>query len=785
MLAIGAIIFGSRVPLARAALAWLLLMTASAAVTAAEVVVSEGFEHAAIWDSAVYLRDPEGDLPAAEVVAGRYDSRFMALGPRIPNMGITRDVVWIRVALRPAGSGVPLPVILEVAFQHLDRVEMFARLPDGEMLHGKGGDMVPLSKRTVESLMPAFRVPLTADNTQVVYLRVSTLGAIQLPLRVWSESAHASAGRFRVALLFALVGALLALALYNLLLYVVVRDFVYAVYIVYVASFAALSFLYSGGGQLLGLAESPWLANRMLLAMIALTVAFASEFAREFLGLARRNRWLNGLFLMYTASGFLLAVISFALPYSLALHAGIAAMGVAATSFLLVGILMWFRGVRSARYFVLGWSCLIIGVVIAALRTYGILPTNFVTLQMALAGGLVEALLLSMALADRINLEREDKLLLHREKELAEAHSQELEMALEAASAGFFEIDPEREVVSIDARLGHLLGIRSGLQDVPVNDAIEYLGGNLGERMVAELQKALASWGLWETEARVPLPGGGRIDLSIRGHILRDERGRALSVRGLAYDITRYKHLESQLRRSNERLDAFSAQVAHDLRGPLNRISISAGMLESDLAALEGGDKLELLGLVGRIEKALGQMKHRISGLLEFSRSGTFTTDRVPVPLSAVLADVREVLAPEIAKRGADVEVDELPEVLGNREALNSVFENLVENAIRHNDNPRPRVVVRAAPKGGRWEITIGDNGSGISADQFAALLQPVGRGSQGSGKNPAGFGLAISDKILKALGGSLRRGEGGEGFEVVVQLPAPPDLAEGLETAG
>ncbi len=754
-------------------LAWLLVMTACPVVSAAEVEVAEGFEQAEIWESASFLRDPDGALPAADIVAGLHDSRFVGMGSGIPNLGITRDVVWIRVALRPAGSEVPPPVILEIAFQHLDRVEFFTRLQDGGILHGKSGDMVPLSKRALDSLMPAFRVPLAAGKTQVVYLRVSTQGAIQLPLRLWSETAHASAGRLRIALMFALVGALLALALYNLLLYIVVRDFVYAVYIVYVTSFAALSFLYSGGGQLLGLAESPWLANRLLVAMIALTMAFASEFAREFLGLQKRSRWLNGLFLLYSAFGFLLAVVSFALPYSVALQAGIVAMAVAAASFMVVGVFMWGSGVRSARYFVLGWSCLIIGVVIAALRTYGILPTNFVTLQMALAGGLIEALLLSMALADRINLEIEEKLLLHREKESIGAHAQELEMALEAASAGFFEIDPEREVLTIDERLGHLLGLRTGLRDVPVGDVIEYLGGNLGERMGKELQKALSSWALWETEARVPLPGGGLIDLSIRGHIVRDDRGRAMAVRGLAYDVSRYKQLEAQLRRSNERLDAFSAQVAHDLRGPLNRISISAGMLESDLAGLEGeNDHSELMALVGRIERAIGHMKHRIGGLLDYARSGTFSADPVAVPLAAIFDEVCEDLEQEISARGAVVESQGLPEVTGNREAIATVFENLMENAIRHNDNPEPHVVVLARQVGGHWEVEFRDNGSGVSAERFDAFLQPLGRGSQGKSEAPPGFGLAISDKILRALGGRLVRGDCEDGFAVVVHLP-------------
>lgn len=208
-------------------------------------------------------------------------------------------------------------------------------------------------------------------------------------------------------------------------------------------------------------------------------------------------------------------------------------------------------------------------------------------------------------------------------------------------------------------------------------------------------------------------------------------------------------------RKATQARDDVLAIVAHDLRNPLNTIGLHAAMMRRRAQPRAGaeGQAAEM------IQRASARMNRLIEDLLDVSRleAGRLAIDAVPVPAGALLADCLESQG-ELA-RSASLQLlrefpDGLPAVLGDRDRLLQVFENLVGNAVKFTA-PGGQVGVGAQPRSGEVLFWVRDTGSGIPAEQlphvFDRFWQPRRADRQG-----AGLGLAIAKGVVEAHGGRI-----------------------------
>lgn len=224
---------------------------------------------------------------------------------------------------------------------------------------------------------------------------------------------------------------------------------------------------------------------------------------------------------------------------------------------------------------------------------------------------------------------------------------------------------------------------------------------------------------------------------------------------------------------TNEELQRFAGTVSHDLRSPLATVRGMLAMVRDDRVGPADAEQL--------LERALATVDRTIDlvdGLLSHARSGRIVGEPVPVHLEQVIEEVRGALSEDIAARGARVVVEDapLPTVLGDRDRLASVFQNLVTNALIHVPEERAPAITVTATKviAGQVEVLVRDNGDGIPADRREAALETFGRGEDARGRPGAGLGLAICRRIIAAHGGAMRLAEApGGGLEVRLRLPA------------
>lgn len=351
--------------------------------------------------------DPGANLDFAAVRARPVSPVPTGQGDEI-NLGYRKGALWLHFALA-SEPGAPADWLLEVAYPSLDHVDLYLPRIEGlEII--KAGDLHS-GPRAYAHHHLVFPVHLRPGAIQDVYLRVETAGNMTLPLTLWQVDALAHEDRRTYARHALYFGALLALLLYNLLLYLSVRDPLYLLYVGMVAGMGVGQLSLNGFGNLWLWPDSPVWGHWALPWGFAFCGLAGALFTRRFLDtpryaprLDRAIRLTLSLFALLTVAGPLMPYTWYAICVSLT---GLV-FSILAVS---VGIQTLRRGSPGARYFLLAWTILLAGVAAMALRNLGWLPTNWLTLNLMQIGSALEMLLLSFALADRINIVQRDKTL--------------------------------------------------------------------------------------------------------------------------------------------------------------------------------------------------------------------------------------------------------------------------------------------------------------------------------------------------------------------------------------
>ena len=188
-------------------------------------------------------------------------------------------------------------------------------------------------------------------------------------------------------------------------------------------------------------------------------------------------------------------------------------------------------------------------------------------------------------------------------------------------------------------------------------------------------------------------------------------------VKGVEEAQVKLVRAQKQLKTAQKEMDEYTHVISHDLKEPLRGIEAFSKFLVDDYR-----DKLDEEGRhrVDVIRNSAVRMQQLINDLLKFSRLGQQRSPFAPVGLNAMLLHVRLNLQYAIDAKKVDLRVDKLPTVMCDATAMTEVFHNLISNAIKYNENPRPIVEIgceeKLDPATGMVEhvVHVRDNGMGI-----------------------------------------------------------------------
>ena len=233
------------------------------------------------------------------------------------------------------------------------------------------------------------------------------------------------------------------------------------------------------------------------------------------------------------------------------------------------------------------------------------------------------------------------------------------------------------------------------------------------------------------------------------------------------YDVTRMRALESVRRE-------FLSNAAHELRTPITSI---AGYAETLLGGgVDGETSREFLQTIHRNADRIATLVNDLVLLDTLGGRATVIGERVSVPLAQVVSDAVRTAKGVTPDAHIDATIAPDVAVLGTRDGLDHVVQNLIDNAIKYGNHTA--VTVRAERAGARVRLTVADRGPGIPPGQEDRVFERFYRVDAGRSRDRggSGLGLAIVKSQVEAMGGRVWVEHASPGARFVVELDAGAD---------
>jgi hypothetical protein len=587
------------------------------------------------------------------------------------------------------------------------------------------------SDRKFDHVNPAFGIQIPQGQTVDYLLQLRASDQAIVPLIIYGTSGFFDSVLFREILYGLLFGIMIAMMLYNLFIYFSVREKAYIYYVGYIlftvlthATLFGYSYKYIWPGM-------PAFNHAVFIIFPCVVGFFGIMFAREFLQAKKHNPWLNHALtvgaVLYTFAIIFRLLHKDYFSYRMVDLGGIT---VAMAGFLL-GLKQSLKGHRPAQFFLVAWSVFLVGLVLFSLRNLNLVPYNNFTNYTMQFGAAIELILLSIALADKINF-------LKKEQAIAQ------QKALDAA------IENERIVSNQNVLLENKVEERTR----DLKQANIELNNTLTQLKEAQTQ-------LIDSEKMASL---GQLTAGIAHEINNP-------INFVCSNISPLKrNFEDVLDMMNayEKLD--EAESPEKAREILDKIKARKDNLDFEYTKEEIG--LLLNGMREGAERTVEIVK----GLKIFSRIDNqgINSANLNEGIESTLVLLNNQIQPSIS---LIKELGNLPSVQCYPGKMNQVFMNIITNAIhavkdeKMTNTPPTIWVTSSLEDENHIKICIRDNGPGITEHIKKKIFEPffttkeVGKGT--------GLGLSIVFSIIEAHKGTIQVfTEIGKGTEFKITLP-------------
>jgi len=439
----------------------------------------------------LYLEDPDHTESISSILNDT--KNWQAIKRQSPNFGFTTTAYWFKFIIRNNESSNQTTYI-ELPIPFLDDVQLY-RIQNNVVLEKHlVGDLLPFSERPIRHsnfVMPFTLAP--GDNHMI--LRIASEGSVEGSLTLWSPYDFSLASMDERLLQGIWIGIVGIMVIYNLFLYFSIRDTNYLYYVGFAFGYLFFHLCLKGYGYAYLWTEQIKWNSYALATFIALCNLSASMLVIKYLKLKKNMPFsYRVMSIIATASGLLL-LLSFIAPYSIIIR--IVSSMTFVTSFLSLayGYTAWFKGDQYAKYYCLAWTAAFLGVVVQGAAKFGVFTSNIWTNNAGQIGVVMLVALLSLALANRFNREKELRL---RAQESSLQHeklarlSQEELLQTKMHTNEKLELEVSERTQTLQKALMELENVNSRLEMLSTTDALTTLfnRGHFETRLNLEFKRA-------------------------------------------------------------------------------------------------------------------------------------------------------------------------------------------------------------------------------------------------------------------------------------------------------
>ena len=687
------------------------------------VTITNSDEAITIKSGIECLEDAGHDLSPDSVFKSK---DFKELPNGIPNKNFSSSVFWFKLKIRNETS-VPT-LMLELSNPALDSIVYYEQMGPDSFRNYQTGLLMPFSHREHLSSDFLFTVTLQPHQEKYIYLRIYTSAEVMLPVTIGTQQAILAVDKYKDIFWGVYIGIMLAMLLYNFFVYTTTKDDSYLFYIAYALAVVLTQISVSGYAFQLLWPDHAEVAKYSRVFNTVLAGLTAIGFIRHFLKTKSFFPKADKIFGVFIGMYLLGGVLGFSGMYKAGLNLIDMTASMISLYILAIGIITSRKGYRPAVFLLIAWIVFLAGVFIFVFKNFGILPYNNFTVYTMPVGSAMEVLLLSFALADRINILK---------KEVVTSQAKEL-MALQENE----RIIQEQNII-LESRVNER--------------TYELVLSN------ESLNKAL-------------------IDLKdAELHLVESEKMASLGLltAGIAHEINNpINFVTSNIHPLNRGVHTLMDTIAEiekimgqDITDAEKQKRVAAYKNEIDLDYLK--EEIDQL-LTGIGEGAL-RTSEIVKGLRVFSRLDEHDLKKANINegIESTLVICNNLLH-NIIK--VEKNYGDLPLIECYPGKLNQVFMNIISNGIyaikkKFGESPGGLLTITTFCDKNNLTIKIADNGTGMDEHTMKQVFEPffttkdVGQG--------VGLGLSIAFNTIKQHDGQiLVQSKVGEGAEFTIMLP-------------
>ncbi|MCD6017118.1 MAG: pgtB [Bacteroidetes bacterium] len=663
------------------------------------------------------LEDKTNSLRIEQVLSS---NEFKFSKQAVPNLGISNSAFWLSFNIKNVSKDEE--ILLEIANPSLDEIELYKVDSGGVYSLIKMGEYLPFDQRAFDHPSYVFNLKIKKNANSSYYIKCRSNEDMSLPIKVGSVVSIMDSIRTKDSLFGLYTGIMMVMFLYNTFIYITTKDKSYLYYIIYILFVTLTQACFQGYTFQFLWSDSPWIAQRSIVLLSAFVGISAGEFARAFLDTNTYLRKLSKSFRWFYLSYFICIVLSIFFKGNMQLLNATALL--ISLYILTLAIILAKRGQRSAKFFLIAWIIFLIGVIVFALKNAGILPYNSITIYTMPAGSAIEAILLSFALADRINILKKDK-------------EDSQRMALDAL------LENEKLIKEQNVVLEQKVEERT----IELQHTNEELSNTLSDLKNTQTQ-------LVSVEKMASL---GQLTAGIAHEINNPINFVSANVKPLKLDINDVLGIIEKYESIDPKDSVAKFKEVEDYKK-----SIDYEYLKKEMAELLSG-----------IEEGAKRTAEIVRGLKNFSRldESDIKTVNINEGIESTLVLLRNII-PEDTK--LNVQLGDVPKIECLPGKLNQVFMNLLNNAIyaltKVEAGKEKELSIKTFDQDEHVHVIIEDTGIGMTPEVKSKIFDPffttkeVGEGT--------GLGMSIVFKIIESHQAKIEiESEAGKGTKILLIL--------------
>ncbi|CBL45650.1 Hypothetical protein HDN1F_20670 [gamma proteobacterium HdN1] len=713
------------------------------------------------------LTDATNQLTIEEIVKPEYAAYFVKPEKDYLSFGYSNATYWIKIQIRYEPSKKRQPNTeywyLEVAKPLLRVAELYRLHSDGSISSQQADLRKPYADRPLKLVNSVFPIVTLRDQTSTFFLKVNNDSALYIPIKLWKPEKYVHKVSFEETLFGVFYGGMLVLIAYNLFLFFAVQDRSYLYYVFYLASALYFEVIELAHGTPLYPWGMEWFNKEYIPVAIWCIWLSSFTFTRNFLELPKRHPIINAILTPVFIFSLIATGLCFLLPYELTVQVSVNVCGYLVSSMPLMGAWSWYKGNKNASFFTIAWCFNSLGFGLMSSVATGRAPPEPWLIASMPTGTLLEAVLLSFALAERIKRIQKGALTANYR---ALEHMKRYRSIFDNAPEGMYQLSPTGRIIDANRSLAKLLGYSSA------QSFLSHQGKNAFDR----LGVALKDWR--RVLSGEPIAGAVNYPSLTTGstryglhsaNLVRDLYGDPLYIEGRIIDITdRHQLQQAEIDLVRERRgkriakaenlakSEFLKQMSFEIRTALTPIIGFSEVLRSPQLAAES--KVIAANEIIENSKSLLQL---VNHILDYSKieAGKMSVESIDIDLFDLLEKVHSAVHPSACKKQLRFTIEPLwplpPRIMNDPTRIAQILLILCNNAIKHTATGEVRLEIAWDTQKSHLLFRVHDTGAGLSQRAIRSILYTDNLG--GAGKlQRGGLPMAIVRALSTLLGGKL-----------------------------